>query len=51
MAIEEMVAGYSAYVDVAELDLAAMTEAPATTPACFMASFTISYQVSKDIFS
>ncbi|GAA2816798.1 LxmA leader domain family RiPP [Crossiella cryophila] len=51
MAIEEMVAGYATYVDVAELDVAALTEAPATSPACFLASFAISYQVSKDILS
>ncbi|MBE3008552.1 LxmA leader domain family RiPP [Microbispora sp. NEAU-D428] len=44
MSIEELVAGYRSYADVADLNVAAAVDAPATTPFCgFLASFAFSY--------
>ncbi|WP_369361042.1 LxmA leader domain family RiPP [Streptomyces sp. cg2] len=44
-----MISGYDTYVDVAELDVSAHSEAPATSPTCFIASVGLSYQITKDI--
>ncbi|ANZ18097.1 LxmA leader domain family RiPP [Streptomyces noursei] len=38
MKTQDLIAGYAAYVDVAELNVSAASEAPATSPVCFAAA-------------